>query len=232
MTILNTYFNWSSGKDSTMALYYALRDPSLKVTTLLTSANEAHQRVSMHGVHVSLLEKQADALGLPLKTVWLPETVTMEQYESIMSNAVAELKDMGCTHAIFGDIYLEDLRAKREAQLATVDVKALFPLWKKDTRALMQTLFELGIKAVVVAVDGSKLSKDFVGRELDQAFLDSLPEGVDPCGENGEFHTFVYDGPDFKQPVAFTKGEVVTKKYAGNQIPDHPGYHFQELIPA
>ncbi len=232
MSILNAYFNWSSGKDSAMALYHAQQDPRFDIHTLLTTVNETHQRVSMHGLRVELLERQAEALGLPLHKIWLPETVTMEEYEQIMHAEINTLKENGWEHTIFGDIFLEDLRAHREAQLVQVGIQAHFPLWKRNTRELLDELLSLGFKAIIVAIDGSKLDKSFAGRVLDSQFIADLPEGVDPCGENGEFHTFVFDGPNFNHPVSFELGEVVHKQYSAEHLADdHAGFYFQELIP-
>ncbi|WP_087018854.1 diphthine--ammonia ligase [Thaumasiovibrio subtropicus] len=232
MSILNAYFNWSSGKDSAMALYHAQQDPRFEIHTLLTTVNETHRRVSMHGLRVELLDKQADALGLPLHKIWLPETVTMEEYDTIMKKEIGEIKAKGWEHTIFGDIFLEDLRSHREAQLAPVGIQAHFPLWKRDTRELLDELLSLGFRAVVVAIDGSKLDQSFVGRELNAEFIADLPKAVDPCGENGEFHTFVFDGPNFSHPVAFEKDDIVHKHYKADHLTDsHPGFYFQELIP-
>nr|WP_086939719.1 diphthine--ammonia ligase [Thaumasiovibrio occultus] len=229
---IQAYFNWSSGKDSALALYLALRDPKFQIQTLLTTVNETHQRVSMHGLRVELLEQQAEALGLPLEKIWLPETVTMEEYEVLMRAAVDKLKARGLNDTFFGDIYLEDLRAHREAQLSSVGITAHFPLWQRDTRELLDQLLSLGFKAVVVAVDGSKLDESFVGRELNADFIADLPKDVDPCGENGEFHTFVFDGPNFRHPVPFTLGDTVHRHYQATHLnADHPGFFFKELLP-
>ncbi|WP_413111161.1 diphthine--ammonia ligase [Thaumasiovibrio sp. DFM-14] len=232
MSILNAYFNWSSGKDSAMALYHAQQDPRFEVRTLLTTVNQAHQRVSMHGIHVDLLDQQAQALGLPLEKIWLPEVVNMDEYEGLMHQAVDTMRQLGCEHAIFGDIYLEDLRLHRETQLAAKQIQAHFPLWQRNTRVLLNELIDLGFKAIVVAVDGSKLDASFVGRCIDKSFVNDLPADVDPCGENGEYHTFVFDGPNFSYPIPFELGEIVHKHYQAEHLTDaHPGFYFKELIP-
>ncbi|WP_185286443.1 Dph6-related ATP pyrophosphatase [Chryseobacterium indologenes] len=206
-------FNWSSGKDSALALYKILQENQYEVSTLLTSINEEFQRVSMHGVHVSLLEKQAESLGIPLVKMELPKEPSMEEYQKIMSNTMAEIQALGVTHSIFGDIFLEDLRKYREQQLNTIGMQAVFPLWKKDTSILIREFLDLGFKTIVTCVNGSYLDKGFAGRMIDHDFIKDLPENVDPCGENGEFHTFTFDGPIFKTPVAFEIGETVKKTY-------------------
>jgi uncharacterized protein (TIGR00290 family) len=208
-----TYLNWSSGKDASMALFEAQKGGKLEVSKLLTSVNGHHNRVSMHGLRRDLLHKQAEALGLPLKVVNLPEQPSMEDYSKLMGEAVSELKNEGFEDCIFGDIFLEDLRAYREKQLAEVGISCHFPLWKRDTKKLLQEFITLGFKAITVCVNGQLLDESFVGREVDEAFLMDLPVNVDPCGENGEFHTFCYDGPIFKQPVKFELGEKVFREY-------------------
>ncbi|VFA42458.1 Dph6-related ATP pyrophosphatase [Chryseobacterium indologenes] len=206
-------FNWSSGKDSALALYKILQENQYEVSTLLTSIHEEFQRVSMHGVHVSLLEKQAESLGIPLVKMELPKEPSMEEYQKIMSNTMAEIQALGVTHSIFGDIFLEDLRKYREQQLNAIGMQAVFPLWKKDTSRLIREFLDLGFKTIVTCVNGSYLDKGFAGRMIDHDFIKDLPENVDPCGENGEFHTFTFDGPIFKTPVAFEIGETVKKTY-------------------
>lgn len=206
-------FNWSSGKDSSLALYKILQEDRYEVSTLLTSINQEFQRISMHGVHVSLLEQQASALGIPLVKMELPKAPSMEEYQEIMSKTVTEIKAQGITYSIFGDIFLEDLRKYREEQLNTIGMKAVFPLWKQNTSDLIHEFLDLGFKTIVTCVNGTYLDKSFAGRVIDQQFLDDLPENVDPCGENGEFHTFTFDGPIFKNPVRFDIGETVKKTY-------------------
>ncbi|AYZ34172.1 diphthine--ammonia ligase [Chryseobacterium indologenes] len=206
-------FNWSSGKDSALALYKILQKNQYEVSTLLTSINEEFQRVSMHGVHVSLLEKQAESLRIPLVKMELPKEPSMEEYQKIMGNTMAEIQALGVTHSIFGDIFLEDLRKYREQQLNAIGMQAVFPLWKKDTSILIREFLDLGFKTIVTCVNGSYLDKGFAGRMIDHDFIKDLPENVDPCGENGEFHTFTFDGPIFKTPVAFEIGETVKKTY-------------------
>lgn len=206
-------FNWSSGKDSTLALYKILQEDQYEVSTLLTSINKEFQRISMHGVHVSLLEKQAESLGIPLIKMELPKEPSMEEYQQIMSKTMSEIQAQGITYSIFGDIFLEDLRKYREEQLKAIGMQAVFPLWKKDTLHLIHEFLDLGFKTIVTCVNGNYLDKSFAGRIIDQQFLDDLPDDVDPCGENGEFHTFTFDGPIFKNPIDFEIGEIVKKTY-------------------
>ncbi len=206
-------FNWSSGKDSALALYKSLQDPTLEIITLLTSVNHLYQRVSMHGVRVALLEQQAKSIGLPLEIIQIPEMPTMEAYENAMKNTLQKCIKQGITHSIFGDIFLEDLRKYREDKLAEMELKGVFPLWKIPTQNIIQEFISLGFKTIVVCVNERYLDKSFVGRTIDQKFLDDLPSDVDVCGENGEFHTFTYDGPLFSNAIFFEKGEIVYRKY-------------------
>ncbi|WP_336686567.1 diphthine--ammonia ligase [Chryseobacterium bernardetii] len=206
-------FNWSSGKDSALALYKILQDDEYEVKTLLTSINKEFQRISMHGVHVLLLERQASHLGIPLTKMELPKEPSMEEYQRIMNATMNEIQAQGITHSIFGDIFLEDLRQYREKQLNTIGIQAVFPLWKQNTSDLIREFLKLGFKTIVTCVNGMYLDKSFAGRVIDQQFLDDLPKNVDPCGENGEFHTFTFDGPIFKNPIQFEIGETVKKTY-------------------
>ncbi|PIF34578.1 uncharacterized protein (TIGR00290 family) [Flavobacterium sp. 9] len=206
-------FNWSSGKDSALALYKILQNPDYKIECLLTSVNQQFQRISMHGVRVELLEAQAKSIGLPLKILQIPEMPTMEVYEDVMTKSLTELKKGGITHSVFGDIFLEDLRKYREDQLAKMGFEGVFPIWKIPTHDLIQEFISLGFKTIVVCVNERYLDKSFVGRIIDQSFINDLPENVDVCGENGEFHTFTFDGPIFSEPINFEIGEIVYRKY-------------------
>jgi uncharacterized protein (TIGR00290 family) len=206
-------FNWSSGKDSALALCKTLKENKFEVTSLLTSINKEFQRISMHGVHVSLLEKQAESLGLPLIKMELPKEPSMEEYRNIMSKTMSEIRQNGVTHSIFGDIFLEDLKKYREDQLQSIGMKGVFPLWKIDTINLIKEFLDLGFKTIVTCVNETYLDKSFAGRIIDEDFLKDLPKNVDPCGENGEFHTFCFDGPIFKNPIEFEIGEIVKKTY-------------------
>jgi uncharacterized protein (TIGR00290 family) len=224
------YFNWSSGKDSALALYYLQMQGQTEIKYLLTSMNAHYDRVSMHGLRRSLLEAQLTAIGLPYTTVELPEQPDMNTYEKAMGSKVAELKLAGCTSAVFGDIFLEDLRQYRETQLAAAGIKALFPLWQRNTRTLLQEFIATGFKAIVICADATRLDASFCGRELDKNFLQDLPAGVDPCGENGEYHTFCYDGPIFTQPVPFVKGEKIYREYRAGEG-QKTGFWFCDLLP-
>ncbi|MBF9252654.1 diphthine--ammonia ligase [Pontibacter sp. 172403-2] len=217
-------FNWSGGKDSALCLYNVLQQKHYSIKYLLTTLSESSQRVSMHGVRQELLEQQAQSIGLPLKQVLLPQDASMSAYNQLMEKTMRPLQEQGITHAIFGDINLQDLREYREKQLAQVHMKAVFPLWGQPTGELVREFIALGFKAVVVCVNGRLLDASFAGRALDEAFLQDLPAGVDPAGENGEFHTFVYDGPVFTSPVKFTVGEKVHKTYAPASDPDDNCY--------
>jgi uncharacterized protein (TIGR00290 family) len=206
-------FNWSSGKDSALALYKVLQDPEFEISCLLTSVNQEFQRVSMHGVRIELLEQQAKSIGIPLEIMQIPEMPTMEVYESVMQLTLEKLKSQGITHSIFGDIFLEDLRKYREEKLAQMGFKGVFPLWQEPTHNLIQEFIGLGFKTIVVCVNERYLDKSFVGRIIDQDFINDLPNNVDVCGENGEFHTFTFDGPIFSKPIEFKIGEIVYRKY-------------------
>ncbi len=210
------YFNWSTGKDSSLALYKVLQEKEYKIGRLLTNLNDEFGRVSMHGLREELLDEQAKKIGIPLQKVHFPADVTMSLYDTIMKEAMQETLNESYEYAVFGDIYLEDLKAYRDKKLSEVGLKGVYPLWKQSTKDLLQELLDLGFKAITVCVNAKLLNKDFVGRIVDQNFIDELPEGVDVCGENGEFHTFVFDGPIFSEPVKFTIGEKVLKTYSAN----------------
>ncbi len=210
-------FNWSTGKDSALALHKVLRAGEHDVRWLLTTVNARHDRVSMHGVRTELLKAQAEAIGIPLVQVILPDAPTMDAYERAMHDALDALRSDGATVSIFGDIFLEDLRAYREQRLAELDLQAAFPLWGTPTGELAQDVIDLGFRAITTCVNDRHLDRSFVGREFDSAFLRDLPAAVDPCGENGEFHTFTYDGPIFRQPVPVVLGEVIHRRYQASQ---------------
>lgn len=213
MTAYKTYFNWSSGKDSALALYYLLQKDTHKIDLLLTTINSHYNRVSMHGLRTSLLTAQTKAIGIPSHLVELPEMPTMAIYKKKMQETLVQLKANGYTHGAFGDIFLEDLRTYRERQLAKQNIKAIFPIWKKETTLLLNTFLDVGFKTIVVCADSKYFDQDFVGTIIDKSFIEKLPEGVDPCGENGEFHTFCFDGPIFKNPIKFSIGEKLYREY-------------------
>ena len=221
-------FNWSGGKDSSFALFKIIEKDEYEIVTLLTTLSEKHKRISMHGVREDLLDEQAETIGLPLKKIYLPENTSMKIYNQIFSAVLNELKAEGVTHSIFGDIFLEDLKKYREKQLETVGLKGVFPLWKEDTKKLAHEYIELGFKTIITAVDASKLDRSCVLNVFDHHFLSNLPKEVDPCGENGEFHSFVYDGPIFKNNIDVVKGDIVTETYKndGNEFK----FYFGDLI--
>lgn len=206
-------FNWSSGKDSALALYKILQNPEFKIEYLLTSVNQQFKRISMHGVRVELLQQQAESIGITLEIMEIPEMPTMEVYESVMQQTLEKLKNKEISYSVFGDIFLEDLRQYREDKLATMGFEGVFPIWRIPTKELIQEFISLGFQTVVVCVNERYLDKSFVGKIINQHFIDDLPENVDVCGENGEFHTFCFDGPIFQKPIDFELGEIVYRKY-------------------
>ncbi len=203
--------SWSGGKDSSLALHKITRTGSYEVKALVTTVTEEYDRVSMHGVRRSLLHAQASSLGLPLEEVWIPKNASNEAYEARMKAVLLKHRDEGVEQVAFGDLFLQDIRSYREDRLGQIGMRGLFPLWGRDTARLAAEFIEQGFRAVVCCVDPKQLGKEFCGREFDRQFLESLPSGVDPCGENGEFHTFVYAGPIFKKELAVKKGEVVLR---------------------
>ena len=201
-------FCWSGGKDSSLALYKILEQNEYEVIALLTTLNEEFKRVSMHGVREALLEKQAQSIGLPLIKMYVKEGTNAE-YEKNMEDLLLNYKTQGLSHVIFGDIFLEDLRLYRENNLAKVGLKAVFPLWKKDTRVLIDEFLQLGFKTITCCINDAHLNENHAGEEITPAFIKALPAEVDPCGENGEFHTFCFEGPIFKESIQFMKGEKI-----------------------
>lgn len=213
---------WSSGKDSAWSLRELRRDPGVVVVGLLTTLNEEFDRVAMHAVRHELLRRQAEAAGLPLMTVGLPWPCSNEEYERRMARACQQMVADGVEAIAFGDLYLEDVRAYREKQLAGTGLTPLFPLWRRPTDELARTMIASGQKAVLTSVDPKRLGREFAGREFDLALLADLPAGVDACGENGEFHSFVYESPVFAAPIAVRSGEVV----------ERDGFIFADVLPA
>lgn len=209
---IHTVLNWSSGKDAALA-YHMLMEGPYNVSHLLTTVNDEHKRIVMHGVREELLDAQAQRMGLPLQKIYLPAVPTDDLYKAAMEKALTELKGKGVTAAAFGDIFLDDLKVYREQQLAQVGIQAVFPLWKQDSSTLVATLEQVGIEAMIVCVNEKFLGKEFLGRRVDTQILQELPDNVDPCGENGEFHTYVYNAPYFSSPIPVKKGETVYKNY-------------------
>ena len=204
-------FSWSGGKDSAMALYEIQKSKEYEVAALLTTVTEDYDRVSMHGLRRVLLEQQAESLGYPLEKIFITKNASNKEYESKMEEILLKYKNAGVNSVVFGDIFLEDLRKYREDNLAKIGMKGIFPIWKRDSKELAQTFIDLGFKAVLVCVDSDVLDRKFVGRTFDAKFLSDLPSNIDPCGENGEFHSFVYDGPMLRQKVSHELGEVILR---------------------
>ncbi|WP_348686855.1 ATP-binding protein [Aeromonas bestiarum] len=214
--------SWSSGKDSAWALHTLRQDPAIEVVGLFTTLNQAFERVAMHGVRKQLLMQQAECVGLPLTTIDLPWPCTNEDYARIMTDFIAGVVAEGIHQMAFGDLFLEDVRAYREKQLLGTGIEPLFPLWGSDTAKLAQQMMAAGLRARISTLDPKKLDASLGGHEFDPALLVALPAGVDPCGENGEFHTLAWDGPMFLRPLAIRVGETV----------ERDGFVFTDLLPA
>lgn len=206
------FFNWSGGKDSSLALFYAL-EQGVKIDLLFTTLSEKYRRISMHGVKEELLDAQAKSIGIPLKKMFLPENASMETYSELYKKILNELKEEGYDTAYFGDIYLEDLKKYREERLAEVGFKAEFPLWNIPTEKISKDFIELGFQTKIVAINGEKLNKSFVGRNYTLGFIRDLPKEIDVCGENGEFHSFCFNGPIYKEKINVKTGEIIEKTY-------------------
>ena len=237
-----SFFNWSGGKDCSLALFYALQNSKFSIERLVTNLDMQFRRVSMHGVREEMIELQAASIGIPLQKLFLSEQPSMLDYEKATTHLLEVLQQDGFSHAFYGDIFLEDLRIYREKQLAKASILAEFPLWQKNTLQLINTFIDLGFKAVVVCVNADLLDQSFAGRIIDKQFFKDLPSGVDPCGENGEFHTFVFDGPIFKQSISYSIGEKVYKEYVApkeskdecfrtQQVSSNMGFWFCDLVP-
>jgi len=204
--------SWSGGKDSALALYEIQKTDSYEILGLLTTLTEDYDRISIHGVRRILLNQQADSLGFPLEKVLISKSASNEEYESKMREILSKYLAVGVSSAVFGDIFLEDVRKNREDYLSKMGMRGIFPLWKRDTHELAHKFIDLGFKAIVTCVDSKALGKRFVGRIFDERFLSELPSSVDPCGENGEFHSFVCDGPIFQERISCEIGEVVLRE--------------------
>jgi uncharacterized protein (TIGR00290 family) len=212
---------WSSGKDSAWALHLARQSGEFEITALLTTINCTHERVAMHAVRESLLDLQAEAAALPLVKVPIPSPCPNETYEQAMSEAMTRARSEGVQHVIFGDLFLEDIRAYREKHLAACGMTPVFPVWRNDTHALAEEMLAAGLSAYLTCIDPRKLSPLFAGRRFDANLIASLPAGIDPCGENGEFHTFACAGPMFRHPIAVTPGQILHRD----------GFIFADLLP-
>jgi uncharacterized protein (TIGR00290 family) len=203
--------SWSSGKDSAWSLHLLEQNRAYQVAGLLTTVNSEFNRVAMHSTRREVLEAQAEAAGLPLHVVPLPWPCSNEEYEAAMRRECDTAIASGIKAIAFGDLFLEDIRRYREERLSGTGLTPLFPVWKLNTRTLLREMIDAGVKTRIVCIDPKKMSREFAGRDLDESFLRDLPEGIDPCGENGEFHTCVYDGPMFRHPIAVESGEVVER---------------------
>jgi uncharacterized protein (TIGR00290 family) len=216
------WFAWSSGKDCGYALHTLRQEATVDIVGLLTTINEKHDRVAMHAVRHELLEEQARAVGLPLVTVMLPSPCSNEIYEERMAASMETARARGITRIAFGDLFLEDIREYRERKLEGTGIEPIFPLWKRDTGLLAKEMIDSGMRARITCVDPKQLDPSFVGRDWDASFLADLPESVDPCGENGEFHSFLYEGPMFSHPIRIKSGEVVERE----------GFYFADVLVA
>ncbi|MBU6400113.1 MAG: diphthine--ammonia ligase [Verrucomicrobia bacterium] len=239
-------FCWSGGKDSALALHRLRADDRYEVVALLTTCNEHFQRVSMHGVRLELLEQQARALGLPLEKMFVSQRSSNDEYQQKLTDHLRAHRARGVTTFAFGDIFLEDLKRWREDNLAKLGLRGLFPIWKIDSRELIREFLALGFGSVICCVNDAYLDKTAVGRHLDAAFIASLPADVDPCGENGEFHSFAFAGPVFRWPLSIRVGEKVYRPveetHPGNATPPPvcpppgarrtKGFWFCDLLPA
>jgi len=238
-------FCWSGGKDSALALNRLRQDDRYEIVSLLTTCNEHFQRVSMHGVRLELLDAQAEAIGLPLEKIFVSQRSSNDEYRQKMAACLAAHKARGVTACAFGDIFLEDLKRWRDENLAQVGMRGIYPIWKIDSRELIREFMTLGFGTVICCVNDAYLGEDSVGRKIDADFIATLPPGVDVCGENGEFHSFAFAGPVFKQPVKFKVGEKVYRPveitHPGNAnssyvCPSGPrrtkGFWFCDLLPA
>jgi uncharacterized protein (TIGR00290 family) len=212
--------SWSGGKDSCVALYEIGK--TRQVEALLTTITTDFDRISMHGVRRVLLERQAQSLGLRLREIGISKGATNDEYETNMGAAFREYRAQGIDEVVFGDLFLADIRAWRDAFLARHGMRGIYPVWGRDTAVFIRDFLALGFRAAVVCVDPAKLDRCFAGRVIDAQFLADLPRDIDPCGENGEFHTFVFDGPNFREAIAFRFGEIVLRD----------GFCFADLVPA
>jgi uncharacterized protein (TIGR00290 family) len=215
-------FSWSGGKDSALALHSLKQHHDFEITSLLTTLTAEYDRICMHGVRSELLEQQADCIGVPVEKIGISKICSNEEWEEKIEAVLLKYKSMGVTLVAFGDIYTEDLKKYRETNLAKIGMKGIFPLWKQSSYILAKRFIELNFRAIITCVDSQQLDGKFCGREFDASFLSDLPKNVDPCGENGEFHSFVYAGPVFKKEIPFSKGEIVVRDER---------FHFCDLIP-
>jgi uncharacterized protein (TIGR00290 family) len=221
MSMENVIVSWSSGKDSALALYTLMDDPEIKIAGLLTTILSDSNKVSMHHVDRGLVEQQAESLDLPLEMVYFDPDEPLDNYECDMRDTLMRFQEQGISAVVSGDINLETLRANREQKLGQIGMRAIFPLWERNTQGLTEFLINNQFKTVITSVDTEMLNVDYLGKVIDNHLLSTLPFGIDPCGENGEYHSFVFDGPIFREPVQYTLGEVET----------HDGrYYFRDIF--
>lgn len=206
-----TLLSWSSGKDSAWALHVLRQEQDIKVVGLFCTFNMKFERGAMHAVRNELIQQQAERIGLPLQLIPIPYPCSDSEYKTIMENFIEQAESEGIDCIAFGDLYLEEIRSYREANLAETGIEPLFPLWGIPTKELSKEMISSGLRAIITCIDPKYLPVDFAGHDYDTAFLEQIPDNVDPCGENGEFHSFVYDGPMFKNKVNITVGETVTR---------------------
>lgn len=226
------WMNWSSGKDSALALYYIQQEKSLEVQKLFTTLDASSGKVSMHDVTKELLYAQAESIGIDMEIANIATSTSLEDYNKGIGEKVEHFREEGMTHSIFGDIFLEDLKEYRESQLKKVNIEPVFPLWKTETSKLIREFIDLGFKAICVCTNSKYLDDSFCGRIIDEGFVADLPKNVDPCGENGEFHTFVFDGPIFKKPILFKKGKKIKKSFPSKDEKWDAEFCFLDLFPA
>jgi len=214
--------SWSGGKDSALTLYELQKSKNYEIIALITTITEDYDRVSMHGIRRNLIEQQAESMGIKLENVLISRNASNQEYESKLCEVLLRYNELGINIVAFGDLFLEDIRRYREDFLKKIGIQAIFPIWKRTTSELAKTFLNLGFKAVISCVDSELIDKSFAGREFDEKFLSELPSKADPCGENGEFHSFVYEGPIFKNPIHYSRGEVVLRDNR---------FYFCDLIP-
>ncbi len=221
MSLNRILVSWSGGKDSLMALHEIQKTEGYEIVALLTTVTDGYHRVSMHGVREELLERQAESLGLRLHKILIPQNPSNEEYEAIMKEVLVEYENENIHSVAFGDVFLEDVRKYREENLAKMGMKGIFPIWKRNTGELVKEFIDVGFRAITTCVDSKVLDSSFVGREFNYDFLRCLPPHVDPCGENGELHSFVFRGPNFREEITFTIGETVLRD----------SFYFCDLLP-
>lgn len=224
-----TVLNWSSGKDAALTYHILQQSDMYEVTSLLTTVNAEQNRIVMHGVREELLDLQAERMGVPMRKIQLPPSPNHDEYNKHMSAALDGLKTEGIVVSAFGDIHLADLKQYREEQLTKVGLEAVFPLWQNKAIEIVKRVEELGIEAIIICVNEQFLGKEFLGRKIDVALMADLPDNVDPCGEYGEFHTFVYNAPYFSSPISIIQGEIVHKSY--DVAEGKAGFYFMDIMP-